>query len=143
MSNFAKFMKANKVEKQNTFYTATKSIVDENGKPVEWELKPISSRDNSRLREDCMKEVPIVGKPNMYRQKIETTKYISALLVASCVSPNLYDTELQDSYGVKTPEDLLFAMVDDPGEYDEFVAFVQKFNGFNSTLEDKVEEAKN
>ena len=50
---------------------------------------------------------------------------------------------MQDSYGVKTPEDLLMAMVDDPGEYNDLAAFVQKFQGFNVSFEDKVNEAKN
>ena len=49
----------------------------------------------------------------------------------------------QDSYGVSTPEDLLLAMVDDPGEYNELAAFVQKFQGFDTSFDDKVEQAKN
>ncbi len=143
MSNFAQFMKQNKAPKANTFFAATQSLRDENGEPLKWEIKPISSRENSDLREDCMIEVPIPGKPNAYRQKINTAKYISQLLVKSCVCPDLYDKDLQDSYGVMTPEDLLFAMVDDPGEYDTFTAFVQNFNGFTKSFEDKIDEAKN
>ena len=65
------------------------------------------------------------------------------MIAASVVVPDLYDAELQDSYGVSTPEDLLVALVDDPGEYNDLAAFVQKFNGFDATLDDKVEEAKN
>ena len=57
--------------------------------------------------------------------------------------PDLYDAELQDSYGVKTPEDLLLAMVDSPGEYNDLAAYVQKFQGFDVSLDDKVQEAKN
>jgi hypothetical protein len=34
-------------------------------------------------------------------------------------------------------------MIDDPGEYQDFASFIQNFNGFNTTLEDKVDEAKN
>ena len=64
-------------------------------------------------------------------------------MVSSIVEPNLYNAELQDSYGVKTPEDLLKEMVNDPGEYNDLAAFIQQFNGFNTTMEDKVEEAKN
>ena len=40
-------------------------------------------------------------------------------------------------------EDLVKEMVDDPGEYNDFVALVNKFNGFDVSMEDKVEEAKN
>ena len=75
--------------------------------------------------------------------KLDTSKYMCKLLCASVVEPNLYDKELQDSYGVMTPEDLLTEMIDDPGEYNDFVVFVQNFNGFNTTLNDKIEEAKN
>ena len=39
MSKFSKFMKANKIEKKNGMYAATKSLVDENGKPLEWVTK--------------------------------------------------------------------------------------------------------
>lgn len=143
MSNFNRFMKSNKVVRENTTYPATKSFVDENGKPLEWVIKPLTTAENEAIRESCMTEVQVTGKPNMFRPKLNTSKYIAKMVVASVVEPNLYDATLQDSYGVKTPEELLQEMVDDPGEYNDFVAFVQNFNGFNTTLEDKITEAKN
>ena len=79
----------------------------------------------------------------MFRPKMKSSLYIQKMIVASVVMPDLYDAELQDSYGVKTPEDLLFAMVDDPGEYNELAAYVQKFQGFNVSFDEKVDEAKN
>lgn len=143
MSKFSQFMKANKTVRENGFYPATKSLCDENGKPLEWEFKPITSKDNEEIRESCTIEVPVTGKPNMFRQKVKTGLYIQRMIAASVVMPDLYDAELQDSYGVKTPEDLLLAMVDDPGEYNELAAFVQKFQGFDVSIKDKVDEAKN
>ena len=65
------------------------------------------------------------------------------LICASIVAPDMHDADLQDSYGVKTPEDLLMAMVDDPGEYQNLAAYVQQLQGFNVSFEDKVNEAKN
>ena len=59
------------------------------------------------------------------------------------VTPDLFDKELQDSYGVATPEELLLAMVDDPGEYNDLAVFIQQFQGFDVSFEDKVDEAKN
>ena len=82
------------------------------------------------------------GKPNLFRPRLQSNKYIRSMVAKSVVVPDLRDAELQDSYGVKTPEDLLQAMVDDPGEYTDLAAFVQKFQGFNTSFEDKVEEAK-
>ncbi len=136
-------MRENKAEKKNGFYAPTKSLCDENGKPLEWEFRHITSKDNEGLRDECTIEVPITGKPNVFRPKVLSSKYIKKMITASVVLPDLYDAELQDSYGVSTPEDLLFAMVDDPGEYNELAAFVQKFQGFDTTFDDKVEQAKN
>ena len=143
MSKFSRFMKSNKIMKENTTFPVTKSLLDEDGKPLEWVIKPLTTKENENIRESCMIDVPVTGKPNMFRPKLNTAKYIEKMLAASVAEPNLYDKELQDSYGVMTPEDLLKEMVDDPGEYNDFAAFVQKFNGFDTTMEDKVEEAKN
>nr|DAS52436.1 MAG TPA: tail assembly chaperone protein [Caudoviricetes sp.] len=143
MSKFSKFMKANKAVKANGFYAATKSLCDEQGEPLRWEFRHITSRENDDLRESCTVDIQVVGKPNLYRQRLKTGLYIRKMIAASVVVPDLYDAELQDSYGVNTPEDLLVALVDDPGEYNDLAAFVQKFNGFDATLDDKVEEAKN
>ena len=142
MSNLRLFLKQNKKVKENTKYAATKSLVDENGEPLLWEIRPIKTKEDEKLRDECTREVPIPGKPNMYRYKLDATEYMTKLAVASIVFPNLYDAELQDSYGVKTPEDLLKEMVDDPGEYNDLLLFIQNFNGF-SALDEKVEEAKN
>ena len=42
MSTLALFMKGNKKQRTNTFYPATKSLVDKDGKPLMWEIKPIT-----------------------------------------------------------------------------------------------------
>ncbi|WP_251498838.1 phage tail assembly chaperone [Otoolea muris] len=143
MSKFSKFMKSNKIEKKNGFYAPTRSLCDENGKPLEWEFRHITSKENDGLRDDCTIEVPVTGKPNMFRPKVQSSKYMQKMVAASVVVPDLYDKELQDSYGVTTPEELLLAMVDDPGEYNDLLSFVQKFQGFNVSFNDKVDEAKN
>ncbi len=143
MSKFSRFMKSNKIGKENGFYAPTRSLCDEDGKPLAWEFRHITSKENEALRDECTIEVPITGKPNMYRPKVQSGKYIQKMIAASVVVPDLYDTELQDSYGAMTPEDLLLAMVDDPGEYNDLAAFVQRFQGFNVSFEDKVEDAKN
>jgi hypothetical protein len=143
MSNFTKFMKSNKIVKENTTYPATKSLVDEEGNPLLWTIKPLTTKDNDRIRDDCMIEVPVKGNKNLYRPKLDTSKYLAKMICACVVEPNLYDKELQDSYGVMTPEELVKEMIDDPGEYQDFATFIQDYNGFNTTLEDKIEEAKN
>ena len=143
MSNLSRFMKSNKKKRENEFYAPTTSLTDEKGKPLNWEFKPISSKDNERLRDECTVDVQITGKPNMYRQRLNTSQYLVKLIAACVVTPNLYDKELQDSYGVRKPEDLIYEMVDNSGEYQELCMWVQKYQGFTKTLDEKVEDAKN
>lgn len=143
MSNLSLFLKKNKKVRTNTFYAATKSLCDEKGKPVEWEIKALTTKESEDIRSECTTEVPVTGKPGMVRPKVDTKAYIAKLIAACVVFPDLYNKELQDSYGVRTPEDLLKEMVDDPTEYNALAEFIQNFNGLDESLEEKVKEAKN
>lgn len=142
MSNFSKFMKANKIQKQNVMHPVTKSLVDEKGEPLLWEIKPLTTKENETIRESCTIEVPVKGKPNMYRPKVDMNKYQTKLICAAVVSPDLNNAELQNSYGVMSAEELIKEMVDDPAEYTDLMVFVQQLSGFK-TLQEEVDEAKN
>lgn len=143
MSNLSLFLKGNKKTKEVVPYEPTKSLCDENGDALEFKWKAISVKQDEAIRDECTKEVQVTGKPNMFRPKFNTNKYIAKMIAASCVEPDLYNAELQNSYGVMTPEDLIREMVDDPGEYQDLTAFIQQLNGFNKSKADLVEEAKN
>ena len=95
------------------------------------------------MRDACTIEVQVTGKPNLFRPKLNTSQYLAKMIVAATVVPDLYDAELQDSYGVKTPEELLYALVDNAGEYQEFTVWMQKYQGFTKSFEEKVDDAKN
>ena len=142
MSNFSAFMKSNKKQRQNELYAATKSLTDENGVPLLWELRPVTTRENEAIREQCTTEVQVAGKPGMYRQRVDTSEYQAKLMAAAVVTPNLNDAELQDSYGVMSAEELLKEMLDDAGEYTELAVKVQQISGFTTLAED-VEAVKN
>jgi len=137
------FMKKNKTIKENVKLVVTKSICDEKGKPLEWEIQPVTTKENEKIREECTKEVPVKGKPGLLYPKVDTSKYMAKLITSSIAFPDLLSAELQDSYGVKTSEDLILEMVDDPGEYADLLTFIQKFNGFDVSINDDIGTAKN
>ncbi len=143
MSGISLFLKKNKIQKQNAKYAVTKTLCDESGKPLEWEIRAISTMENEKLREECTIEVQVPGKPNLYRPRVLSGKYIASLLAASVVYPDLQNAELQDSYGAMSPEELVQLMVDDPVEYNAFAEFVQNFSGLESSMQEKIDEAKN
>jgi hypothetical protein len=141
MSDFAVFMAGNAQKAETVKYVASKRFV-EKGKPVEWELKAIDSDMDELIRKECTKKVPAAGKRGQYTQETDTDKYIAKMCVACTVYPNLNDAELQDSYGVKSGDALLRKMFL-PGEYTEYKAKVMEVNGYDMSMEDLVDEAKN
>jgi len=138
--NYSKFMRQNKIERKNEYLAVTKSLLDDDGTPLLWELKPVTAKEESEIRDRCTDYVQ-KGKKQMPR--FNSGKYLTAITAAAVVVPDLHFAELQDSYGVKSAEDLLEAIVDHPGELNDLVLFVQKMNGFDTTDEDLAEEAKN
>lgn len=143
MSDLSRFLKKNKKLKENVQYAVTKSLTDEKGQPLLWEIRPLTSKETNRLTDECTFQEQVSGKPNVFRNKINSTKLLQKMMVASVVFPNLNDKDLQDSYGVMTPEELITEMVDDPGEYNNFGKYLNELNGFNEGINEKVEEAKN
>ena len=142
MSNLSLFLKSNKKQRECTKYAATKSLCDENGEPLLWTIRPITTKESEEIRESCMYDVPIKGQKGKFQTKLDTSKYVAKLTVAAIEEPNLYNAELQDSYGVKTPEDLLIAMIDDPKEYAALLEYINEQTESND-LSGKIEEAKN
>lgn len=122
MVNLALFMAENKKKTENVFYPATKSICDENGKPVEWEFKPISS------------EVFLdIQKKHAYAA--DATNMAIDMICATVVNPSLNSASLQDSYGVNTPKKLLLKMVDNSAEFAALMSFVFEFSGYGNEEE--------
>ena len=141
MSDFSIFMAGNAEQAESIKYVASKRFKSK-GKPVEWEIKAIDSDLDDAIRKECTKRVPIAGKRGQYTQDIDTDKYLARVCVACTIYPNLNDAELQDSYGVKSGEALLKKMLL-PGEYTEYKAKVMEINGYNMSMEELVDEAKN
>jgi len=137
------FLKKNKAIKENAFFPASQDFCDEKGDPLLWEIRAVPTTEDKRLRKSCTTEVPVTGKPGVFREKTDVDAYTAKLMAASVVFPDLYDAELQDSYGVKTPEALLEEMLDATGEHHGLLMFIQQHSGLDISMSDKIKEAKN
>lgn len=141
MSNLSVFLKQNAIVADEVKVSVSDRFL-ENGKPVKWTVKPITSQRDELLRKECTKRIPVNGKRGQYTQETDYNQYLGKMAVVCTVFPNLNDKELQDSYEVMGAEDLLKTMLL-PGEYAAYIERVQEICGFDVTLEDKIEEAKN
>lgn len=130
------FLKQNKKTTDTVKFVASKAFVDENGKPVEWEIKPLKSREADKIRSECN----TYGKGG--KVKSDTAKFNRAVAAACTVFPNLNDAELQDSYGVMGAEELITEMLDKDGEFQAYVKKCLEVSGYENNA-GLVEEAKN
>lgn len=141
MSGLSAFFKENVEQPKNIKFVASKRMKDSKGKPIEWEIRAISSHENEELKRQATKRVQVNGKKNAYMPELDTGKYQTLVCAACTVFPNLNDSELQDSWGAMGAEELLTKMLL-AGELTEYSQKVLEINGFDME-EDLVEEVKN
>lgn len=142
MSSLSAFLAENALTVEHIKFAASPRFLDKDKKPMEWEIKTISATEDEALRKSCAKRVPVPGKRNQYQKETDYDMYLGKLAVACTVFPDLNNAELQGSYHVMGGEALLKAMLT-PGEYADYIAKIQEVCGFETTLQDEVDEAKN
>lgn len=136
------FLAENALPIEHIKYVASNRFLDVDKKPIEWEIKTITGTEDEALRKSCAKRVPVPGKKNQYQKETDYDMYLGKLAVACIVFPDLNNKELQDSYHVMGAETLLKTMLT-PGEYADLVNKVQEVCGFDTTLQEDVDDAKN
>lgn len=135
MNDFSMFLKENAKPVEEIEYVASKRFVDAEGNPVKWILKPVSSRDDNAIKDECMK---FKGKDRGF----DAAKYQVKLCAASVVFPNLKSVELQDSYNVRGEDALLLELLPIAGEFNALLAKVNEISS-PETMEEMIDEAKN
>lgn len=133
----AAFLKQNKVEVGNIKFAASQSFLDEKGNPIEWTLRPMTSKAAESIRKACQS----YGRGG--KVIVDSSKFNRMVAAYCTVEPNLNDAELQDSYGVMGAEDLIVEMLDNDGEYQAYVKKCMEISGYNQNDAELVEEAKN
>ena len=142
MSGLSAFMAENALPAESVKYIASKRFLDDDGKPMEWELRAISSAEAEELRKKCRRRVPVPGKRGQFTEEIDGDMYFGKLAAACTVFPDLNNSALQDSYHVLGADALLKAMLT-AGEYDAYAVKIQEIGGWDTDMQELVDEAKN
>ncbi len=91
-------------EAENLKYVVSKDFVDEDGKPIEWELRCLSGIEIKKLLKKC-KQKGYYGTPLYY------DKLGGMMVTKAMVFPDLQEKRLQEAWSVDTPEKLLKTML--------------------------------
>jgi hypothetical protein len=140
MSNLSLFFAQNVPVDTIEEFIVSDRFKDENGNAVAWKLRSMTEEENQECRKAATRKIK--GKNGVYTPEIDPNDYMSKLMTASVVYPDLKDAELQRSYGVLGADSLLRKMLL-PGEYAALGEKVQALNGFNRDMNELVDEVKN
>lgn len=141
MASLKSFFASNAKKVENVKYVASTRFVDEKGNPEEWELRALTANEDTAIRNACTKNVPTAIK-GQTKKDLDADLYMAKMVVASVVYPDLKNSELQDSYGVMGEVELLRTMLLG-GELQDLMMKVQEVNGYQKSMDELVEEAKN
>lgn len=142
MSGLSMFFAENVQKEELVEVVVSKRFKDADGNPTPWKLACITSDEDEAIRKSCTKKVPVVGKKGVYAPETDFDSYLGKLAAKCVVFPNLNDAALQDSYKVMGADKVLKVMLK-PGEYQDLLKKVQEINGFDTILEEDVQEVKN
>lgn len=138
--NLTAFLK-NNVEIVNQVEYVASNRIKAGDEPVAWKINVLQNKAIDKLRNRYTKMIKD-GKTGVTREKFDSQGFNDAMLLESIVFPNLDDMELQDSWGVNDPLELVKAMLT-PGEYADLLNAVVEAQGFEVGMDEKVRAVKN
>lgn len=138
--NLTAFLK-NNVEIVNQVEYVASNRIKAGDEPVAWKINVLQNKVIDKLRNRYTKMIKD-GKTGVTREKFDSQGFNDAMLLESIVFPNLDDMELQDSWGVNDPLELVKEMLT-PGEYADLLNAVVEAQGFEVGMDEKVRAVKN
>lgn len=139
--NLQSFLAENAIKAENVKYVASERFLDKEHKPIEWELRVLTSEESDAIMKSCKKKEFVPGSRE-FKVVTDSEQFAAELAGASVVYPNLNSVQLQDSYHAVGAVDLLKKMLT-LGEFTNLVYTVHEVNGFKLGMEDKIKKAKN
>ena len=141
MRNLSAFLHANVEQIETYTFAASPLFMLEDCKLMLCEFCCISADESARIRNSCVRQVPVPGKKGQYTQQLDSYAFQAKVCARCTVFPDLSNAELQNDWGVAKPEELLGKLLIG-GEFDDYVTEVFQLNGFK-TENELVDEAKN
>lgn len=131
------FFKSNAKSLPDVKVVVSERFTNEDGTPIEWVLHPISTK---KVEEITKRNTKTTIKNGKKESTVNEENLNAELLEAVVLYPSLNDSELQDSYGVSSANELLSVMLY-PGETQVLTAALQEVMA--GTKANDIDELKN
>lgn len=155
MSNVASisaFMRPELKEETIVEVPGIKTFCDENGEPVPFKIRALTTSDLEMIRKGCRNRKIAKdnrGKPIFnsgviqYSEDYDNSAMSNEMIAKALVFPDLHNQELIDFYGVHSAVDVapkLFSRLDD---YSYIIGKIQEVSGITDDGDEIIEDAKN
>lgn len=114
---------------------------DKKGKIIPFIFKPITTDRVDELEKLHTKSV-IKGNKKV-GEKVDNARFMAHIAVDSTIYPNFKSTEFRKAYKLEDPIEIAKQVLNIAGEYTNWISKASEANGFNDTVEDLEEVAKN
>ncbi|MFJ2042247.1 XkdN-like protein [Paenibacillus taichungensis] len=130
------FLNSNPVDNLTAEVPVSKRFTDKEGNLMLFKIKPMTEREHNELSKKCT-TIKSRGKT-----EFDTRKFNSSMVIENTVYPDFKDAESIKAVEVSTPEQYLGKVLLS-GEIAKLVEEIMKLSGFDTSMEELVEEAKN
>lgn len=111
------------------------------GKVIPFVFKPITTERVDEIEKQSMKMVKQKGRH--IGQELDQARFMARIAVESTVYPNFKSEQFRRAYKTEDPIEVAKKVLNVAGEYSTWLSKASEVNGFDDTLEDLEELAKN
>ncbi|WP_368653768.1 phage portal protein [Ornithinibacillus sp. 4-3] len=135
------FMPGNFEEAEVVESPISKRFKDNEGKIIPFRFKPLSTERVDEIEELNQKTVRQKGK--ILGRETDFARFIAHVAVETTIYPNFKDEKFRQAYGTQDPIEIAKKVLNVAGEYSNWIAKISEVNGFDDTIDELEEAAKN
>lgn len=137
------FMPGGSEEVEEVSFPVSTRFRDKEGKIIKFRFKPIPTPRVDELEKECTVPVYSGSRRKKVGERVDQSRFIARVAVESTIYPDLKSAELRKAYSEQDPIAVAKKVLPIAGEYAKWLQIASEVNGFEDTVEDLEEAAKN
>ncbi|MGE8079022.1 phage tail assembly chaperone [Peribacillus loiseleuriae] len=135
------FMPGKAEEVEEVKHPISKRFKDKEGKIIPFVFKPITTDRVDEIEKLHTK--PVMKNNRKVGEKVDQARFLAHIAVETTIYPNFKSLELRKAYKSEDPIEIAKKVLNVAGEYAQWVGKSTEINGFDDSIEDLEEAAKN
>lgn len=135
------FMPSNTQVTEEVKTPISRRFKDKEGQVIPFVFKPITTDRVDELEKLHTK--PVIKGNKKVGERVDNARFMAHIAVESTIYPNFKAVELRKAYKSEDPIEIAKKVLNVAGEYSNWIAKSAEVNGFDDSIEDLEEAAKN